>query len=510
MINRPLLFTLLAVLFLSTLSLTARADDLPLDSYTSEPTVRIGVLLKAQSAAIKLDGAYTVLNKETEELLAQGRNGAFTVTLLPTPAEGVPGNLYRVTVGSFKSYEDASFHYSQLLRMDKHMRIAYPEGWFIWFGPYSSTHEARAILEGVKAAGYANSRIEPVPLGKAGYTVAGSSGAIIYSGSSPLVLRASSGLVAVDKATYRGNAEILPDSVGAFTVVNVVKAEDYLRSVVPAEMPSGSHPEALKAQAIIARTYLLNNRHRHEVDGFELCGTTDCQVYSGIGHEFDSTNQAIRDTRGMVVAYNGRLANALFHSTCGGRTSHYTDIWTGASLPYLVSVNDGTKSSTRSLATESGFLGFLDDGNGYCKKSKYYHWDRTNTLKEMQAIIDENIPKYLNKPGIKPGALRDIRILERSDSGRVLRIAIDTDLGSYEFERDTIRWVLGNTRSTMFTVSKKTDAKGQATFVFRGAGWGHGVGLCQMGAMAMARDGKSTRDIISHYYTGATVTKLWE
>ena len=507
---RPLLPALAAILFLTTCFSTPAAGDMPLGSYADEPTVRIGVLLKAQSAAIGLDGNYSVVNKETGEILAQGKNGNFTVTLVPSPSQGVPGSLYRITVGSFKSFEDAAFHTEKLNRLGEYMRIAFPDGWFIWFGPYSSAQEARAVLDKVKAAGYANSNIEPVPLGKAGYTVSAAGGGIIYSGSTPLLFRASSNLVSVGKNTYRGNAEILPDSIGSFSVVNLVKAEDYLKSVVPSEMPSGAHHEALKAQAIIARTYLLNNRHRHEVDGFELCGTTDCQVYSGISHEFESTNRAIFDTRGIVVSYNGRLANALFHSTCGGRTANYTDIWAGPSVPYLVSVNDGTKAGAQPLDQESGFLAFLEDGNGNCKKSKYYRWDRANTLQEMQDIINETIPKYLNRPGLKPGALSDIRIIERGASGRVIRISIDTAQDSYVFERDAIRWVLGNLKSTLFTVTKSTDAKGQTTFNFRGAGWGHGVGLCQMGAMALARDGKSVRDIISHYYKGSTLVKLWD
>lgn len=510
---RALRASVAAVILLAALCASpaaARRPDLPLSAYKSEPGVRIGVLLKAASADVTLQGDFTIIDKESDSTLASGSKETFTISLEPPPAPGVPGALYRVTVGSFKSFEDASFAADKLSALNLPVRIAYPDQWYLWYGPFSSTADARSALAQVQAQGYPNSTIAPVPLGKAGFTVRGKRSGMVFTGAGPVVFRSGDGKVTIGDTVYRGDAEALPDSVGTFSIVNLVRAEDYLKGVVPHEMPPGSDPKALKAQAIIARTYLLNNRSRHNEDGFELCSTTDCQVYGGIKKEVASTNAAVEQTRGMVLAFGDNLANALFFSTCGGRTSSYSDIWTGSHPPeYLLSVNDGLETATGSLKSEDDFRAFLNDTSGNCTKSKYYRWEKKVEKSEMQGIFNDTIPKFTNRGGLKIGDLTGITIAERSDSGRVIRIVVSTSTGDYTFERDAIRWVLGNIKSTLFTVDQTQDENGTQYYLFRGAGWGHGVGLCQMGAMKMALGGASYEEILLHYYPGTRLVTIW-
>lgn len=505
--RRLLLFGVTAALVLALARLMAAQPDARVAAFDKEPEVRIGVALKVKTAELSLKGDYKVFNAAGTEL-ARGANGTFSIELTPRPAPEVPGDMYRVSVGGYKSFEDASFAREKLAGMGANIRIAYPDQWYLWLGPFSSSAEARAMLDRLQASGCANARVESVPLGSAGFNVF-SNGRLIAAGTRPVIFQSETNTVGINGKIFRGRAEVIPDAHGTLTVVNLVGVEDYLRGVVPKEMPTGAHSEALKAQAIIARTYLLNNRHRHVEDGFELCGGTDCQVYEGVGGEAASTDRAVAGTRGMVVAYNGRVANALFFSTSGGRTANYADVWTGDAPPYLASVIDGAENGGPDLSSESAFLEFLADDSGNDRASKYYRWTNKIEKSELQRTLADTIPKFANKPHLNVGAVRGIRIERRSRSGRVARVDVITEAGTFSFERDAIRWVFGGLRSTLFTLSTETEG-GKEYYVFRGGGWGHGVGLCQMGAMQLAKDGGSTRDILAHYYPGASVEKLWK
>ena len=490
-------------------ALASARQDLPLGSYTQEPEVRIGVLLKADSATIKLGGSYKIIGRTDGRVLAQGSGGGtFKIKREARPSPEVPGEMYRVSLGSFKSFEDASFAAENLQGLSARPAAAYPDKWYLWFGPYAGSAQARQVQDDIRARGYPNARVEAVPKGTSGFSVYSGRDNLIATGAQPIVFQSSNSRFTVNKKSYRGRAEVLSDNYGTFTVVNLVGVENYLRGVVPREMPKGAHSEALKAQAIIARTYLLNNRHRHVIDGYELCATTDCQVYEGIDAEAASTDRAVNETRGLVVAYNGRLANALFHSTSGGRTANYGDVWTGDAPPYLTAVADGARGG--SLRSEDAFVAFLGDKSGNDVKSKYYRWEEKVKLRDLEKTVKESIPTFTNRPGLDVGRLLDVSIAERADSGRVRRIVVSTTSGDYSFERDTIRWVLGGLRSTLFIIRRDTDGKGNTTFRFVGGGWGHSVGLCQMGAMKLANDGVSTRQILSHYYPGTTVVQLWK
>jgi SpoIID/LytB domain protein len=211
----------------------------------------------------------------------------------------------------------------------------------------------------------------------------------------------------------------------------------------------------------------------------------------------------------MVLTYGKELANALFHSTCGGRTSFYSDSWSGAAPAYLVSVNDGSGFGVSSLKKGKVLKRFLNSGDGYCNKSKYFRWEKEYTRAQLQAVFMDTVPEFMNDPELKIGRLKDVNVTKYSASGRALEIKIETDSGDYIFEKDSIRWVMGNLKSTLIMIEK--NGRGDDTvYKIIGGGWGHGVGLCQMGAMEMAKRNYTYKDILSHYYPGTKLTRLWE
>ncbi len=415
---------------------------------------------------------------------------------------------YRVILGAFRSFEQAEYTLKKLGGLPFESVIAQPKQWNLWFGPFGSMDEARFAMNYVAGKGFKNTRIEQINTSISVLTIYTSDGSLIHMGGGPVVLYPLNSRFTLNHREYRGSVEIAPDVYGTFNVINRVQAEDYLTSVLPSEMPASANIEALKAQAVIARTYLLHNLRRHAVDNFNLCATSDCQVYGGRGDETATTTNAVKKTRGQVLLHNGHTANALFHSTCGGRTADYSDNWSGDGPDYLVSVDDGS-GFTGDLSSADAVRQFLDRKTGNCESSKYFRWEKVYTNAELLAVIKQTIPEFTNNPDIKIGALNGVSILGYTPSGRVNRIRIDTDAGTFTFEKDIIRWVFGNLKSTFFALDMR-DANGETEYVFRGAGWGHAVGLCQIGAMRMARNNYSYSHILAHYYPNTKLATLWK
>jgi len=479
------------------------------DRFKTEPEVRIGILQKATHAKFRLPGSYRAFagtGRDAKEL-RYGKNEILQVELYNIGVKDIPGK-YRVILGAFRSFEQAEYTLEKLGKLPFDSIIAQPKQWNLWFGPFNSMDEAQYAMNYIVAKGFRNTRIEQITSGVTVLTIYTSDGSLIHIGGEPVVIYPLNGNFILNHREYRGSAEIAPDVYGTFNVINRVPADVYLASVLPREMPASANIEALKAQAVIARTYLLNNMRRHAVDNFNLCATSDCQVYGGAGDETSATTDAVRKTRGQVLLHNGRLANALFHSTCGGRTADYSDNWSGDGPDYLVSVDDGS-GFAGNLASADTVRQFLDRKTGNCEASKYFRWEKVYAAAELLAVLQQTIPEFNNNPDLKIGALNGVSVLEYTPSGRVGKINIDTDAGRFTFEKDIIRWVLGNLKSTFFVLETR-ETNGKTEYVFRGAGWGHAVGLCQIGAMKMAKDGNSYTQILNHYYPKTTLETLWK
>jgi len=360
---------------------------------------------------------------------------------------------------------------------------------------------------------------------------------------------------------YRGSFEIAPQSFSfepamhksALRLVNLVALEEYLRGVVPWEMNYSAPLEALKAQAICARSEALSKMlgGRHSKDGFEICDYDHCQGYAGTENEKPITDRATRETAGMVMYYGNEIADAVYGTNSGGISATDSDVWRGEdNEPYLQSVRDFSPNSATARVVKS--RPSEADWTIYCTRNlpswaqpsqseiaalaerrrksprtaalfqendlpEFYRWTREISPAELGAAMATKAA-----PGSAPMQIAtEIRVLDRAASGHIKMLEIlgrtsDGAQTSVKIEKDSyIRSMfsgrLGSTTalpSSTFVAIARRDSSGAVTgWSLRGAGWGHGVGMCQRGAQNHARAGWNARQIIAHYYRGTTLRK---
>ena len=282
------------------------------------------------------------------------------------------------------------------------------------------------------------------------------------------------GRIMVGTELYRGKVDIVRDGAG-LNVVNIVNVEDYLYGVLPKEVPENWPTEALKAQAIASRSYALYRKLNNPAGGYyDLDSTVYSQVYGGAKHEDERTNRAVDETRGLVLTYGGRVIQALFHAASGGHTEPVGNVWgvNGDSpAPYLDGVADP----------------FGSDG--------YSHrWSRTISL--------EVVRRRLTRNGIAVGCRKSIEVVDRNAAtDRVLLLKIVHDAGGPHYiSGHKFRMAVGaayDVKSTMFQVESQ-----DGVLRLSGLGYGHGVGLPQESARAMAEKGYDHPQILSYFYPG--------
>ncbi len=283
--------------------------------------------------------------------------------------------------------------------------------------------------------------------------------------------------------SYRGEL-VIRARAGRLRLVNRVGLEDYLRGVLPAEVPASFHPEALKAQAIAARTFALANLGKHRAEGFDLCDTSHCQVYVGAGRADPRLEAAIQQTVGVILTYQGEPIQAVYCDTCGGRTAGNEDAWPGSRpLPYLRPVLDA------------------EGGTVWCARSPRAVWSRR--------IPQRKLGDALSGLGVQ-GAVTAIEPAACDADGRPTRYQVRTEQGEWVINAGALRAAVNRAlgASTLPSSDFKAAPNGD-TLVFAGRGNGHGVGLCQWGANEMAKAGKTAEEILSHYYHGATLTRIY-
>ncbi|MGC8843593.1 MAG: SpoIID/LytB domain-containing protein [bacterium] len=313
---------------------------------------------------------------------------------------------------------------------------------------------------------------------------------------------------------YRGVLEIFSNKDFIPILVNELDLEDYLKGVLPAEIPESFPYECLKAQAIIARTYTVYSLGRHKNEGYDLCSTPHCQIYLGYDYEKDKINKAIEETKGMIITYNDKPALTPFHSSCGGLRED-GNVW-GSNLPYLKSKIDGDISLD--LSSEEKIKSFLQLKEGFnCSGAPDFRWRREYRADELQAIFERSLPVLLNNPSLKLGKIKDLRVAERRAFGRVSSLIIETDEGEIRLEGDNIRWAFGDGRiasrgslpSLLFYIEKKSEGE-SPIFKIIGGGSGHGIGFCQWGGAKLARKGYGFSQIIFYYFPGTNLKKTIE
>jgi stage II sporulation protein D len=303
----------------------------------------------------------------------------------------------------------------------------------------------------------------------------------------------------VNGKAYRGVGEVLRDRTG-LTLVNRLGMESYLLGVVSAEMGRRSPVEqaALRAQAVVSRTYALKHLGRWRTEGFDLYATVADQAYGGVGAETAEGRAAVSETRGRVLTYDSAVIEAFYFSTCGGRTAEGYEVFRGAARPYLRSVSDLNES-----------------GSAYCSISPRYRWREEWSGEALRATLQQNLPPLAGAGNAPLGTVTDVRITQRSASGRVDQLSIA--VGGSEVRVDghaRIRQVLRTPggqqlRSTAFSLMATGAGRNVTSLAVDGTGAGHGVGLCQWGAVGRARAGQGYQQILAAYYPGTRLERRY-
>lgn len=320
--------------------------------------------------------------------------------------------------------------------------------------------------------------------------------------STGLVARSSGGaLLALNAKHYRGELLFLRGDTG-MTIVNRVRMDDYLRGVVPLEIGTrdARDSSAVQAQAVTARSYAYVHLGGGESTArpYDVTASVSDQVYGGADVESSVSNAAVSSTRGLVLQYEGRVVNAPYHSACGGSTAAANEIWRTSNEPYLQSVSDQIPGTDRY----------------YCDIAPRFRWTRTLEGPTLREALVRYLGNYTATPGGYPGTPRDVQIDTRTPSGRVGTLKIATDRGNYVLRGNDIRYVLRAPggeilNSTAFNVQVTSARDGSISqLVLRGTGYGHGVGMCQWGAIGRARAGQDFHTILRTYYPGTSVAAI--
>jgi stage II sporulation protein D (peptidoglycan lytic transglycosylase) len=301
---------------------------------------------------------------------------------------------------------------------------------------------------------------------------------------------------------YRGSLRVVASDTG-MVIANVLPVEEYLRGVVPLEigLRTPNEQAAVEAQAIAARSYTFvrlaaveGTASRNQ--SFDLLPGVADQVYGGVDAERPFSDRAIEATAGMVLKYAGRVVSAPYSSSCGGETASPEEVWRTGAEPYLRRVSDRIPGSADRY---------------YCDIAPRFAWTRTFSGDELDAAVRSYLRSYATVPSGGPGRVRSVAIVARTPSGRVGRLSLETERGTFELRGNDIRYVLRPPggellNSTYFTVEPETRRDGSlARLMVHGNGYGHGVGMCQWGAIGRARAGQSVRTILATYYPGTTV-----
>jgi stage II sporulation protein D len=351
--------------------------------------------------------------------------------------------------------------------------------------------------------------------------------------------------------TFHGCLTLIVDENETITAINEILLEDYLSSVISSEMNPEAPLEFLKAHAITSRSWLMAMliRARKANDSnsisvgpvlqtdevirwydrvdhslFDVCADDHCQRYQGITRSTSgNARDAVCATRGQFLIYNSEVCDARYHKACGGLTENFENAWEDTPIPYLSSVSD-TPIPHNPIRTEvEANQWIFSNPDAYCNTSEgnilrqilpsfdqetmdFFRWKVMYTRTELEEIIKE-------KSGMDFGDLRHLITIERGPSGRIIRLRIE---GSKKIltigkELEIRRWLSrSHLYSSAFVVSVERDSSGlPIRFILHGAGWGHGVGLCQIGAAVMAMKGYLSEGILKHYFRGAELQKLY-
>jgi len=490
---RPVLRPLPALLLLGQLAVACRPAaalirlPVPAPPVVTAAAPQLWVALAAHlgQGPLRLEGAGAPL----ELIDARGQRHSAPVLQLRWRSEPRPQPLLleRQVLGPYPSFETAEQMALAWGRPGQEVAIAHPAEWEVWAEPgLAPPAGQRPRLQQLRLSQQLQLELSTP---KGWQRLEG-----------PVRITAPAGL-RWQGGAYAGPFRLQADAYGGWSLVEQVPLERYLEGVLPHEIGAGAPAAALAAQAVLARTWALRNQHRFAVDGYHLCADTQCQVYSDPRQAGAGVRRAIAATRGQVLSWRQRPIHAVYHASNGGAVAGYEEAWAGQALPYLRPALDGPAPWAAAwplpLTDEARVRSLLRGGNqAYGAAHPLFRWTRR--------FDRSQIMRALGPAAAGLGSLRQIQVLERGPSGRVVRLALRGSGGELVLLRDAIRRTLRGLPSTLFLVAPA----GPGVWRFEGGGFGHGAGLSQAGAIDLAARGWNLQGILSRYYPGTSLVGL--
>lgn len=350
---------------------------------------------------------------------------------------------------------------------------------------------------------------------------------------------------------FTGSLRLVLRDNGTVTAMNEISVEEYLKSVISSEMSASAPLELLKAHAITSRSWLVAMlekskriqsagkpvRHgaeteneivrwydREDHDIYDVCADDHCQRYQGVTKIIsEASRKAIETTRGVFLTYKGEICDARYYKACGGLTDEFENSWEDTHIPYLVSVSDAPIEHPRIRSEQDAEKWIRSSPDAYCnttdgnilrqilpsfdqETTDFFRWKVTYSQSELAALIKE-------KSGIDFGGIKDLVPIRRGPSGRIVALKLVGTKRTVTVGKDLEirKWLSKSHLYSSAFVVKKQGSSGElpASFTLYGAGWGHGVGLCQIGAAVMAVKGFKAEEIVKHYFPGAELQKVY-
>jgi len=315
-------------------------------------------------------------------------------------------------------------------------------------------------------------------------------------GKNGLISSSESNLFGYNGKLYRGNMRLFSDADRNSYLVNELPVETYLRGVVPLEigekLPADS--AAVQAQAVAARTYTYRKMRERKHLTYDLLPTISDQVYGGASAEFKGSDQAIRSTRGLILTYKGEPIEALYHSTCAGMTASRNEVWGGNSIPYLLARSD-----------------LNDKGVPYCSISPRFTWTETWNITDFNKIIRQFSRETVGQR-IFSTSVHSICVTEKTESGRIRDCSVSSTTETQNYGGDKIRFVFRRATpgNPILYSSNFLIARSGNEVIATGKGYGHGIGMCQTGAIGRARSGQNFQQILLAYYSNVRIENTSE